>query len=630
MRFLRMIVCALAALVTLGGLPGAAQAAYKPPVKTLYEDGPTGRHLLAGQWLFRLDAADRGVKDRYMRQTSTAGWNPVAVPHAWNVGDHSVESMKGSIGWYRKDFSLPSAKAALRWIVRFESVNYRTRVWLNGRPLGENKGAYIPFEIALAGAKLRGTNRLVVRVDSRRRPTDFPPSGLNSFGAPTGGWWNYGGILREVYLRKVDAIDFKEVIVRPDLPCGSCDATVRLRVVARNVLPAAKKVRVVGRFGTRSVKLGTGTVPAKGLKAFETTIKVPNPRLWTPATPNLYSASVSVYAGKKRLQAHNLKSGIRSIRVSSDGRLLLNGGVVSFRGVGFHEDTRDKGFAVDNAHREWLVRESKELGATMMRTHYPPHPYTLELADRMGMLIWSEIPVYSNKTKYLAQPTVRALAAKELRRNIETFRNHPSIATWSIGNELSARPGPVQGFYIKAAANLARRLDPTRPISLAVAGYPSAGCQSEYAPLDIVGVNEYFGWYPGPSGQIYDRTKLSGYLDSVRQCYPDKAIVVTEFGAEANREGPVEEKGTWAFQQDFVNFHLGVHNSKPWLSGSIYWAINEFRVRPGWEGGNPRPAAPIHQKALVTYDGSRKPAWYDVQRIFKATQQYAVPARKRK
>ena len=77
--------------------------------------------------------------------------------------------------------------------------------------------------------------------------------------------------------------------------------------------------------------------------------------------------------------------------------------------------------------------------------------------------------------------------------------------------------------------------------------------------------------------------------------------MITEFGAEANRDGPVEEKGTWAFQQDFVNFHLGVYAQKPWLSGALYWALNEFRVRPGWEGGNPRPSPPLHQKGLLRY-----------------------------
>ena len=141
----------------------------------------------------------------------------------------------------------------------------------------------------------------------------------------------------------------------------------------------------------------------------------------------------------------------------------------------------------------------------------------------------------------------------------------------------------------------------------------------------MLGLNDYFGWYPGPSGQIFDRTKLSGYLDAARNCYPDKALMVSEFGAEANRDGPIEEKGTWAFQQEWINYQLGVFATKPWLSGAIYWALNEFWVRPGWEGGNPRPTQPLHQKGLITYDGVKKPAWADVQRAFTTTPQF-LPA----
>ena len=107
----------------------------------------------------------------------------------------------------------------------------------------------------------------------------------------------------------------------------------------------------------------------------------------------------------------------------------------------------------------------------------------------------------------------------------------------------------------------------------------------------------------------------------MRACYPDKALMVTEFGAEANRDGPSEEKGTWAFQQEWINYQLGVFATKPWLSGAMYWALNEFWVRPGWEGGNPRPSSPVHQKGLVTYDGVRKPAFADVQRSYTTTPQ---------
>src|SRR5688572_28993606 len=180
---------ALALLILMFVVPAAAQAADTPTVKTLYTDGAEGRYLMEGSWLFRLDPSDRGVKGRYYRRGSTAGWSTVKVPHSWNVGDHSVASMNGSVAWYRKDFELPSASAALDWAVRFESVNYRSRVWLNGREVGSNAGAYLPFTLPLDGLNRRGVNRLVVRVDSRRTSTDLPPGRISPrTQLPTGGW----------------------------------------------------------------------------------------------------------------------------------------------------------------------------------------------------------------------------------------------------------------------------------------------------------------------------------------------------------------------------------------------------------------------------------------------------------
>jgi glycosyl hydrolase family 2 len=442
---------------------------------------------------------------------------------------------------------------------------------------------------------------------------------------PTGGWWNYSGIQREVYLKRIDEAAFQKVLVRPELPCGTCDATVKLQLDLKNVTRNGHRLTVTGKFGTRSVNLGTKPLNPGAVVSFADTIRVAKPKLWSPGLPYLYDVSFSVRDGSRKVGGYSLHSGIRSIKVSN-GRLYLNGQAMNVRGVGLHEDAKGEGFAIDNARRDQLLAQAKELGATVIRTHYPLHPYTHELADRLGLLIWSEIPVYSVKTEVLKEPSVRRLAVAELGKNIDANENHPSVMLWSIGNELSSQPGPVQNAYIAAAAKFAHEMDPTRPVGLAVAAYPSSLCQADsYKPLDVLGLNDYFGWYPGPSGQIFDRTKLSGYLDAARACYPDKALMVTEFGAEANRDGPVEEKGTWAFQQDWINYHLGVFATKPWLSGAIYWALNEFWVRPGWEGGNPRPAQPLHQKGLFTYDNVKKPAWADVQRAYTTTQQF-IPA----
>ncbi|MGI8622447.1 MAG: glycoside hydrolase family 2 protein, partial [Solirubrobacteraceae bacterium] len=471
-------------------------------------------------------------------------------------------------------------------------------------------GAFLPFELRLAGLRRRGTNRLVVRVDSRRGDADFPPATMTSTGVPAGGWWNAGGLLREVYLRPVRGVDLEQVTVLPTLH----RALVRARV--RNLTHAARRIAVTGRFGRQAFRVGRATVPAGGTRVLATRITVRGARPWTPAAPHLYP--VSVRAGAARWDLH---TGLRTVSVRG-GRLYLNGRATSFRGVGYHEDTRERSMAITDGDRAWLLREAHALGATMMRTHYPPGPYLEELADRTGMLLWSEVPVYQMRGDALADPRTRAGAVALVRRNIEVNGSHPSVVTWSIGNELGAEVGPGQGAYIRAAAAAVHRDDPTRPAALATNGYASALCQSRYGPLDVLGLNEYYGWYPGPDGLMFDRFALSDYLDRARACYPRQALVVSEFGAEANREGPAEEKGTYAFQRDFVRFHLDVLASKPWLSGALYWALNEFRVRPGWDGGNPRPSPPVHQKGLVTYDRQRKPAWEDVRRAFSAARLY--------
>jgi beta-glucuronidase len=619
---LRLLLPLLALLVLV---PAQAHAADKPSAKTLYADGPEGRYLMDGDWLFKLDTGDAGVKAHWERSSSSDGWKTVQVPNVWNLGDSSNESMAGGIGWYRKDFELPNASSAIDWAVRFESVNYRSTVWLNGHKVGENTGAYIPFQLPLAALKRTGTNRLVIRVDSRRLPTDFPPSGLNADGVPTGGWWNYSGIQREVYLQELNTVDYKSVLVRPNLPCGTCSADVDMRISLQNVASSGKRIAITGKFGNQKVDLGAKNVSAGGIAAFTDSLHIDKPKLWSPQSPTLYTVHFTVTADGKKVSGYDLHTGIRSIKVSN-GRLFLNGEALNLRGVGLHEDSKAEGFAIDDARRLQLMQQVKELGATVIRTHYPLHPYTQELADKMGILIWSEIPVYSVKTQYLKEKKVRDLAIKELGKNIATNQNHASVMLWSIGNELSSQPGPVQDAYIRDAAKFAHETDPTRPVGLAVAAYPSSLCQADsYKPLDVLGLNDYFGWYPGPSGQIFDRTKLSGYLDAARACYPNQALMITEFGAESNRDGPPEEKGTWAFQQDFVNYHLGVFATKPWLSGALYWALNEFWVRPGWDGGDPRPQPPVFQKGLFTYDNVKKPAWTDIQRWYTQTQQ-VIPA----
>ena len=253
----------------------------------------------------------------------------------------------------------------------------------------------------------------------------------------------------------------------------------------------------------------------------------------------------------------------------------------------------------------------------MLRTHYPMHPYIHELADREGLLIWSEIPVYSHKSALIDDITPRALA--QLRSNIETNGNHPSVLIWSIANELSSQARPDAGHLHPPCDAACHGLDPTRPVGLAVAAYPGAGCQARYRPLDVVGVNEYFGWYPGPQGSLFDRERLSPYLDSLRRCYPNNALMVTEFGAEANRDGLGRGQGHIRVPARLRQLPPRRVRDQAVAQRRALLGAQRVPRPPEWDGGNPFPASPIHQKALLHYDGTPKPAWTDVQRWFRAS-----------
>jgi beta-glucuronidase len=227
--------------------------------------------------------------------------------------------------------------------VRFESVNYRSKIWLNGRPIGTNRGAYLPFEIRLPASAVRrgGVNRLVIRVDSRRKQTDFPPSGLSAEGRPTGGWWNYGGLLREVYLRRIDDVDVNTAVVRPTLPL--CDVRGHRRLPhhdaqLRRPRAARARRRPLRRpSGSRSAAPWSARAASRPSHGASRSAR---PRLWSPADPELYDASFAVRSGDRVLQRYTLRTGIRSIAVSGDGRLLLNGAPLNFRGMAIHEDSR--------------------------------------------------------------------------------------------------------------------------------------------------------------------------------------------------------------------------------------------------------------------------------------------------
>jgi beta-glucuronidase len=617
--FARVTLALVALLVAAAGPASVADAAGAPAVTTPGRDGPSGRHLLDGAWYERVDPPGGGERAGLPAGQALTGWRPITVPVAVNAGDFSVSSYTGSIHWYRKDFDLPGSGAGTSWRFRFESVNHRAKIWLNGRLLGSHVGAYLPFEVPARSIK-HGVNHLVVRVDSRRGPDDIPPLSERETGGFEGGWWNYNGILRDVYLREVRKLDLEYAFVRPKLRCRSCAATVTIDARVRNVTRVARRARVRGSLGGRPLRFRASRVPGLRSTLFRARLRIRRPRLWEPGHPYLYRLRLQVLDQRGRtVQRYNAHTGIRSVRVNRLGRIELNGREVSLRGAAFHEDSLDRGAGLSPAQMEQTFQNLRDLGATITRAHYPLSPYELELADRYGIMVWSEVPVYRMKSTLFNVTAIRARALRMLRQEVTRDYNHPSVLVWSVGNENASRPKRGLQRYIRVAARTVKRMDPTRLVGIAISGYPTVEKQRVYLRLDVIGINDYFGWYPGPAGSIADPRGLSGYLNRMHSDFPHQALMVTEFGAEANRHGPVTEKGTYEFQSDFLSYHLRVFGSKPFINAAIVWALHDFRVKPGWAGGNPLPHPPVNEKGLIDDTGFRKPAFDTVRTIFKQT-----------
>jgi beta-glucuronidase len=302
--------------------------------------------------------------------------------------------------------------------------------------------------------------------------------------------------------------------------------------------------------------------------------------------------------------------------------VLLNGRPVRLRGVSLHEDHPVLGAAWGPSQRAEALRRVDQLGANVVRAHYPLHPALLEALDRRGVLVWDQAPVYQVQNDRWELPSVRRNAVRLAAEMVMRDRGHPAVIAYSIANEL---PDPVtraQASFVRAAAARIRSLDRSRLV--AIDRVARVGADSDADPVwravDALGVNEYFGWYRGAFPPLPETTSadLGAYLDSLHARQPHAALFVTEFGAEASRDGPASQKGTYAFQVRFLREHLAIGDSRPFLNGTMIWALRDFRVIPGWKGGNPFPDPPYNHKGLLDLQGNPKPAFWEVRQIYRS------------
>ncbi|MBW3653328.1 MAG: hypothetical protein KY433_06985 [Actinobacteria bacterium] len=603
------LLSALAVVVALVlALPGSARAADPP--------GPVS---LAQGWDFALDPLDQGTVRNWQSGRYGFGWEPATIPHVLDART-DPEVFYGSIGWYRLTFIGPRTRPGLGWALRFEQVRRVARVWLNGRELGVHRDPYTPFELPATGLRPGEPNTLVVRVDYRRSR------------ALREGWWNWGGITRPVSLVARGPVVLHDAGLLPRRVCARaiCEWKVLvdgwLENAGDTIRAPAVSVRLQSPDGTTS----EGSATARALRPGERvrvrfTVPVRGvPKLWSPERPHLYAATVSTRAGGQVMQVDRRRIGLRSVAVV-DGMLRLNGRVLDLRGASVQEDIPGRGPAMTDADVDNMVDELKALGANVTRAHYLLDQRLLDRLDEEGILVWSQAPVY-HRDRQLKTPRQRSFELDVLRNTILAARNHPSVITHSVANELTAQPDEhrTSEVWMRNAAALARDLDPTLPVSIDVLSYPGIPRQSTYDVFDMLGINSYYGWYEGKAHRsTADIDDLAPYLRAMRSKYPGKALVITEFGAEATEPGPADVKQTYAFQTRYLKRNLDIIDRLGFMGGAIYWTAREFAVKPEWDGGaHPRVRDSIHNKALITYDGKIKPAFTAAQEAFKATPLY--------
>ncbi len=510
------------------------------------------------------------------------------VPGDWNSQRESLQYYEGTV-WLRKVFDYTPRRANNRVFVHFGAVNQRAEVYLNGHKLGAHEGGFTPFGFEITPWLRPSGNFLVVKADNTRRREAVPTTSTD--------WWNYGGITRDVTLVEEPATYIRDYVVQlkpgvDEVLAGfvALDGAVVDEAVDIDIPELGVHHRVMARQGRAHFEL-----PVSGLQR------------WSPLAPRLYTVWVSTRHQKLRDDI-----GFRTVQTRGTD-ILLNGQPVFLRGISVHEENPLRAArAFSEADALQTLTWAKELGCNYVRlAHYPHNEHILRLADRLGLLVWEEIPVYW--TVDFANPATLANARQQLSEAITRDRNRASVVIWSVANETP--PSAARNAFLSSLITLTRSLDNTRLVSAALEHHSKAGAVNTQVlddpighELDVVAFNQYIGWYGGtPEDAAAARWEV-GF---------DKPVMVSEFGADAlgGLHGDATQRWTEEYQERLYRQTVIMLGKVPQLRGVSPWILVDFRsprrVLPGIQDG-------WNRKGLISSSGARKKAFY-VLRDYYAT-----------
>ncbi len=509
------------------------------------------------------------------------------VPGDWNSQRDEFFFYEGTI-WYQRDFDYDLSDGR-RLFVYFGAANYDAKVWVNGEYLGGHIGGYTPFQFEITDLVRSNGNFIVVKVDNKRLREAVPTVNTD--------WWNYGGLTRDVMLVEVPETHVQDYFIQldPDDP-NRIAGWVRL-----DGPDASQSVTV------RIPEAGLETAVATDSSGFAVIALNANLERWSPEHPRRYE--VVVESETDRVAE---RIGFRTIETRGHD-ILLNGESVFLRGISIHEEAPIRGGrAFSREDAEVLLSWSRELGCNFVRlAHYPHNEHMTRAADSLGLLVWSEIPVYW--TILWDNEATFQNAKRQLREMIARDRNKASIILWSVSNETPLSEPRLS--FLRALTEEARALDPTRLITAALERhYIDEKTQMIDDPfgeyLDVVGVNEYIGWYDGLPDKMVGMQWQMVY---------DKPLIISEFGAGALQGFHADSLTRFSeeYMASVYRHQVDMLSRIPFLRGTTPWILADFR--------SPRRQRPHIQdfwnrKGLISDRGIRKRAFYVLQEFYREMQ----------
>ena len=550
---------------------------------------------LNGEWNYIVDVQEEGYYDYRMKPMNNGFFinqkpsrpedlieydfdksKSMTIPSDWNTKDNQLFFYEGTV-WFKKSFTF-HPKAGKRSILYFGAVNYEAIVYVNGKRVGSHVGGFTAFNFDVTDVLKDGENFVIVKVDNKRHKDNVPTQIFD--------WWNYGGITRDVLLVEVEPTYIEDYTVRlnPQNP-KLIHFDVRLnkaeanKTITLNIPELKVKAKV--------------TTDEKGQASAEVKAK---PQLWSPASPKLYQ--VEIGQGNETIRD---EIGFRTITTRGK-QILLNGQPIYLKGISIHEEKAYGGGranCAEDAHT--LLSWAKELGCNFVRlAHYPHNEYTVREAERMGIMVWSEIPAYW--TISWTNPATYENAQRQLHDMIARDHNRANVIIWSIANETPH--SAERDSFLSRLAKYARTQDQTRLISMAMEVTSASNYHNKLQDnmneyVDVISFNEYIGWYR----DVNDAAKMTWEVPY------NKPVIVSEFGGGAKQgyHGEKNQRWTEEFQENLYIENLRMLEKIDGLSGTTPWILKDFR--------SPRRVLSgiqdyYNRKGLVSDDGQKKKAFW--------------------